>query len=360
VSAGGDGATIDAATTGLTFDATVAERDVSVRFALARGENVALLGPNGAGKSTVLGVIAGLIVPTQGTVTLNGRDVTGLPPHRRRVALLDQDALLFPHLTALDNVAFGPQATGIKRATARATAQHWLEATGVGELAARKPAHLSGGQAQRVAIARALAGSPDLLLLDEPMAALDAEVAPALRQTLKSVLAERTTLIVTHDVIDALVLADRVIIVEQGRIADDGPTADVLRRPRSAFGASIAGLNLVSGIWRDGHVVHPSATLAAMPTMPAPRDGDGATAVFSPAAVSVYLERPGGSPRNVLAGTVTSFEPMGDRVRVRTLVGDLPVAADVTPGAVADLGLAEGTAVWLSVKATELTAYPHR
>lgn len=341
----------------LEYAATVADRDVDVAFTVPAGQTVALLGPNGAGKSTILDVIAGLLAPSTGGVVLGGRQLGGLPPHKRSVALLAQEPLLFPHLSALENVAFGPRAAGAGKAASRRTAQQLLERIGVGDLARRKPGQLSGGQAQRVAVARALAADPQLLLLDEPMAALDVAVTPALRQTLRTVLAGRTALLVTHDALDALLLADRVVVLDAGRVVEAGATRAVLSQPRSAFAARIAGLNLVTGPW-DGHVVrHASGAITGLVADPAPVPGQDAVAVFSPSAVSVYDEVPHGSPRNILPAVVTSIEPLGDRVRVRTQCGELPVAAEVTPAAAAELELTPGAAVQLSVKATEVSVY---
>lgn len=347
----------------LSFAATVAERDVDVALEVATGETVALLGPNGAGKSTVLSVLAGLLRPDTGRVVLHDRVLVDpsarvdLPPHRRRVALLAQEPLLFPHLSALDNVAFGPRSAGAGRTAARERARGLLEAVGIAELGGRRPTRLSGGQAQRAAVARALAADPDLLLLDEPMAALDVAVTPALRQTLRRVLAERTCVIVTHDVLDALLLADRVVVLEGGRVVEEGPTRDVLARPRSAFAARLAGLNLVTGRWdaaAPGVRRDDGSVLAGRPGDPSPADGDPVVAAFRPTAVSVYREAPHGSPRNVLPATVETVEPLGDLVRVRA--GDL--SADVTPTAAAELELVPGLAVHLSVKATEVDVYP--
>jgi len=354
----------------------VPERDVDLALEVAAGETVAVLGPNGAGKSTLLGAIAGLVRaenPDGASVRLSDRPLDGVPPHDRGVALLAQDPLLFPHLSVLENVAFAPRATGVRRAAAHARAREQLATVGAADLAGRRPARLSGGQAQRVAIARALAAEPELLLLDEPMAALDASVAPALRQTLRRVLAGRTALIVTHDVLDALLLADRVVVIEGGRITEDGPTQQVLTAPRSAFAARLAGLDLLAGTW-DGEALTTPGGLRVHGTV-----GDGspadqplaagpATALFRPAAVSVFTEPPGGSPRNALPATVTDLEPLGDRVRVHAaLTEPAPargvrdehalLAADVTPAAVADLGLSPGLPVTFSVKATEVSIY---
>ncbi|GAA3514663.1 ATP-binding cassette domain-containing protein [Aeromicrobium panaciterrae] len=341
----------------LHLEATITGRDTVVELDVADGETVAIIGPNGAGKSSVLAAIAGILRPDRGRATLDGEvlfdDRVWTPAHSRGTALLAQDALLFPHLTVLDNVAFGPRSAGRGRTQSRAAAARWLDEVGATDLASRKPSQLSGGQAQRVGVARALAAEPHLLLLDEPMAALDITVVPAMRHVLKRVLADRTALIVTHDVLDAALLADRVIVMDRGRIVEHGPTREVLARPRSQFGASIAGLNLLSGVAEHGAVRTPSGSVVeGMSSDPVP-DGQAAVAVFSPSAVGVYLERPAGSPRNVFETTVTELEPIGAQVRVRTT----ELSADVTVSAVAELGLMPGTAVFLSVKASEVALY---
>lgn len=237
---------------GLTLSAVVAARNLDVDIEVAAGETVAILGSNGAGKSTVVQVIAGLLRPDRGRATLAGRvlfdsAVTGswLPPHARGTALLAQEPLLFPHLTVRDNVAFGPRSAGQPRAAARGIADDWLAQAEVADLADRRPAALSGGQAQRVAVARALAAHPSLLLLDEPMTALDVAAVPAQRQLLHRVLRQRTVLLITHDPLDALALADRVVVLENGRIVEQGPTRAVFARPRTDFTRALTfGLNL--------------------------------------------------------------------------------------------------------------------
>lgn len=348
----------------LSFSASVAERGLEVALEVAAGETVALVGPNGAGKSSVLAVVAGLLRPDTGRVTLDGRSLTlvgpdvrrqvVVAPHDRHIALLSQDALLFPHLSVLDNVAFGPRSRGVGRRQSREVARRWLAAVEVEDYALRRPSQISGGQAQRVAIARALAGEPRLLLLDEPMAALDVAVAPAVRQTLRRVLADRTSLIVTHDVLDALLLADRVVVVDGGRVVEEGPSARVLGQPSSAFAARLAGFNLIAGTWRGGRVVAGTGQeIHGRAEEPRPQDGDRVVAVFRPNAVSVFSSPPGGSPRNRLEVTVSDLEPRGDQVRVHA--GDL--SADITPQSAAELDLAPGSRVHLAVKATEVDIY---
>lgn len=353
----------------LSFQAAVAGRGFDVALTVHPGETVAVMGPNGAGKSTLLAGIAGLLRPDSGLAHLNGRTLfdlddgkrTWAPPHRRGIALLAQEPLLFPHLTAADNVAFGPRSAGVARREARTQALRWLTEVDAEHLAGRRPAELSGGQAQRVAVARALAADPALLLLDEPLAALDIHSAPLLRRLFKRVLAGRQAIIVTHDVLDALMLADRVVILDNGRIAEEGPTRAVLERPRSSFAAGLAGLNFMpgtldgaavrtgDGLRIAGHEEEPG-TVAGAGTAGA---GDPGVAVFPPSAVSVFLNDAHGSPRNSFAVTITDLEPHGDQVRVRA--GSL--AADITPAASADLGLVPGMTVHFVVKAAAVSVY---
>ncbi|MDQ0755006.1 sulfate/molybdate ABC transporter ATP-binding protein [Arthrobacter sp. B3I4] len=348
----------------MTFklEAAVPSRGVDVSLGLGAAETVAVLGPNGAGKSTLLSVIAGLLRPDSGRAEMDGRVLfelgqgrpTWSPPHRRGTALLAQEPLLFPHLTALENVAFGPRSAGVPRTEARDTARHWLTEVDAAELAGRRPAELSGGQAQRVAVARALAAGPDLLLLDEPMAALDVHAAPLLRRLLKRVLAGRRAIIVTHDVLDAYMLADRVIVMDAGRITEDGPTREVLQRPRSRFAAGLAGLNLVTGTVTPAGLQTASGREFSGRHEEPPVPGQGGVAAFPPSSVSVFLTEAHGSPRNSFPVTVTDLEPHGDQIRVRA--GEL--SADVTPAASADLGLAPGVQAYFVVKAAAVSIYP--
>jgi molybdate transport system ATP-binding protein len=325
------------------------------------GEAVALLGPNGAGKTTALRALAGLLRLTGGHVRLGGTVLDDpaagryVPPDRRAVGVVFQDLLLFPHLSAVDNVAFGPRARGADRRTAAAAATRWLGRVGLADRARARPVELSGGQAQRVALARALVTEPDLLLLDEPLAALDAATRVQVRAELARHLTDYAgaTVLVTHDPLDAMVLADRLVVVESGRVVQQGRPAEVARAPRTDYVARLVGLNLHRGT-ADGTRV--TVTGGGELVLPEPASGPVFVA-FSPRAVALHLDRPQGSARNVWPGRVAGVEQHGATVRV-SVDGVPPVLADVTAGAVADLGLAPGQSLWVSVKATELTAYP--
>lgn len=343
-----------------TAHVVVPERGVDVEIEVPSGATVGLLGPNGAGKSTVLAALAGTLRPEEGRVVV-GDDVVldaasgrWVAPHDRHVGLLAQEPLLFPHLDVLDNVAFGPRSSGASRAAARERALAQLRDLGCDDLAHRSPGTLSGGQAARVALARALAADPRLLLLDEPLAALDAAAVPDLRATLRRCLEGRDAVLVTHDVVDALLVTDLLVVIEDGRVVESGPTREVLDTPRSTFAAELAGLTLLRGrvtadglVTDDGLQVHAATPAGSV-------EGSPAVAVVDPATVALHLVPVTGSPRNVWAAHVLSVEPHGRRAVVRTTVA----SADVTLDAVADLGLVPGSAVHLAVKAGEITILP--
>jgi molybdate transport system ATP-binding protein len=319
------------------------------------GETVALLGPNGAGKTTALRALAGLAPLDDGHLVLDGRDISGLPPEERPIGVVFQDYLLFPHLSARDNVAFGPRRHGMDRRAALAVADRWLERVGLTDHGRRKPRHLSGGQAQRVALARALAVDPVLLLLDEPLAALDARTRLETRGELRRHLAAHpgATLLVTHDPLDALVLADRLVIVEDGRVVQEGDAATITARPRTDYVARLVGLNLYRGRGA-GHAVEIADGFALTSTDSV--DGDAFVA-FAPSAVALHPHRPEGSPRNTWAAVLADIQHHGDNLRVR-LDGPISVAADITPAAAAQLHLEPGQELWVAVKASETRAYP--
>jgi molybdate transport system ATP-binding protein len=334
---------------------------LDIRLAIEAGEVVALLGPNGAGKTTALRALAGLTPLTAGRIDVAGWVLDDpdariwTPPERRQTGVVFQDYLLFPHLTALDNVAFGPRSHGASHRDARAQAAGWLERVGLADYARRKPRQLSGGQAQRVALARALALDPLLLLLDEPLAALDARTRLDTRAELHRHLGDHpgATLLVTHDPLDALVLADRLVIVEDGRIVQEGDATTITANPRTDYVARLVGLNLYRGHAAGRSVrINGGFTLS----IAEPVDGDVFVA-FPPAAVAVYKARPDGSPRNTWPATITGIQRHGDNLRVQ-LQGPVAAAADITPIAASQLDLAPGREVWVAVKATETRAYP--
>ncbi|WP_280338839.1 sulfate/molybdate ABC transporter ATP-binding protein [Nocardia neocaledoniensis] len=392
-SAGG-AASGDGTRGGLSVSVRIGGRGLDVGIEVGPGEVLAVLGPNGAGKSSLLQVIAGLVAPDEGWVRLGQRTLSdaangvAVPAHRRGISLLAQDPLLFPHLSVRDNVAFGPRSRGARKPAAQSIADEWLAAVDAVDLAGRHPGELSGGQAQRVALARALAVDPDLLLLDEPMSALDVDVAPAMRSLLRRVLRDepgrahpRCAVLVTHDIIDAITLADRLVILEAGRIVDAGPVADVMSHPRSPFAARVAGLNLLRGtaIEYQPADVEPAEGATGLPARRAASafgtveaaglrvdgcsvgdfcPGDSAAAVFSPASVAVFTSRPDGSPRNVFAVEIADISDHGGIVRIRGALGPAgSLDADLTPAAVAHLGLTPGATVYFVVKATEVRVY---
>lgn len=324
------------------------------------GEVTAVLGPNGAGKSTLLACLAGLLPIdagriSLGTVVLDEPPSTFVPPEGRRMGIVHQDGILFPHLSAVDNVAFGLRCAGRTRSDARGQADEWLERAGVAAQRDLLPRDLSGGQAQRVALARALAPGPDALLLDEPLGALDAGARVAVRRDLGRVIRAQSgpVVLVTHDPVDALALADRVVVIEAGRVVQAGLLAAVTTRPRSGYVADLLGTNLLRGtavgttVTTDHGV---DVTVAERMTGPV-------FLTVPPSAVALHRRRPEGSPRNRWSTTVAHLEPAADRVRVH-LAGPLPLVAEITPGARSEMDLAEGSEVWATVKATEVAVYP--
>lgn len=340
-------------TAGLEVDVTAHRGAFALTAALVvpDGEVLAVLGPNGSGKSTLLDVIAGALAPSRGHVRWRGRELSRagarpLPPHRRRIGLLRQDPLLFPHLTVAENVAFGPRAGGDRDAVTRG--REWLDRLGAADLADRHPRQLSGGQAARVALARTLAARPEVLLLDEPLAALDAAAAPQLRAILGDVVRETglTTVLVSHAVLDAALLADRVAVLHDGAVVEHGPRAEVLGAPRTTFTAAFVGVNLV-----------PTGFAGLVPrAADDPPDGGGQLR-FRPSAVEISPVRD--ERENSWEATVRWLEPVTGGVRARlALAGrdEAPdVLADVDPAVVDGDWLGAGARVWLHVDPRAIT-----
>jgi molybdate transport system ATP-binding protein len=337
------------------------ELAVDVRLTATPGQLVVLVGPNGAGKTTLLRALAGLVPVDDGRIAINGEVLEDtsrglrIPTERRPVGMVFQNYLLFPHLNAIENVAFGLRARGVPRPEARREAAAWLERMGLSTKAEARPRSLSGGQSQRVALARALATSPRLLLLDEPLAALDAPARAGVRRDLRRHLAtfQGVRILVTHDPLEAIAMADRIVVMENGAIVQSGDVAEVTARPRSRYVAEFVGVNLFRGRGvGDSIQIATGGALAA----PDARWGD-AFAVVHPHAVSLHRTEPEGSPRNVWRGTVEGCDFEGDRVRVR-VQGTPSIVAEVTPAAASELDLIDGGPVWVSVKATDVVVYP--
>ena len=339
----------------------VGDLELAVDLQASGNEVVAVVGPNGAGKTTLLRALAGLAPIAEGRVEVNGvvMDDTStgvhMPAHARPVGVVFQDYLLFPHLTALDNVAYGIRSRGNSKGRARQEAMTFLDRVGVADHAGSRPAQLSGGQAQRVALARALATQPALLLLDEPLAAIDVSARSVLRRELRSHLAGAAgvRIVVTHDPLDAMAMADRLVVLEDGRITQSGPLEVVTARPRSPWVARLVGLNLYRGsiagsglTMPGGHVLQVASDLAGP-----------AFALVHPRGVGLHRRQPEGSPRNVWVGEVGGIDFEGDRVRVE-VKGPIVVVAEVTPQASSELRLAEGGLIWVTIKATDIEAYP--
>lgn len=350
----------------VTLDRGTFRLNVSLR--VASGETVVLVGPNGAGKTTLLRVLAGLEFFDAGSITLDGRLLEEqepgthagsrrrkpVPVEQRRIGVAFQDHALFPHLSALDNIAFGLRAKGLSRAEARARARAWLERLGVEHQANMRPAQLSGGQAQRVALGRALAIEPRMLLLDEPLSALDATNRTEARRLLRTLLDnyEGVCLIVTHDPREAMALAGRVVVMEDGSIVQQGSIREISARPRTSYVADLVGVNLLKGRAEGDRVALGELTL----TTADQAEGE-VLAIVHPRAVALHRRRPEGTPRNVWQGIVEGYELDGSRARVR-VGGPVPIVAEVTSAAVDELGLVESGPVWVSIKATEITVHP--
>ncbi|MCH1447124.1 MAG: ABC transporter ATP-binding protein [Candidatus Nanopelagicales bacterium] len=335
---------------------SVGDFHLDAQLACAPGETVALLGPNGAGKSMIVKAIAGLQPIERGCIRIDSTPVdepastTFIPPEHRRVGVVFQDYLLFPHMSVRQNIEFGPRNLKVT-----GTTQPWIERLDLTELLERKPAQLSGGQSQRVAIARALATNPRALLLDEPLAALDAATKQEVRGQLRHFLTdfEHGTILVTHDPLDALVLADRIVVVEDGRVTQQGPTAEVASQPRTDYLAKVLGVNLLRGDVYEGVMTPDGGGSLVVST-----DLEGpAVVVIRPQAITLHAKKPEGSARNVWESTVLGIETHHDQVRV-ALSGPPELTAAVTHAAVADLKLVPGQRVWMSLKATDTDVHP--
>ena len=410
----------DAAGAAVHVAGTVTERGWNVDAALRPGLVTAVVGHNGAGKSTLAQVIAGTLRLDSGRAQIGERVVddaaTFVPARRRGVAMVSQAPRIFTHMSVVANVVFPLRVRGVGRAEAREAALEQLRAVGIEDLAYRRASDLSGGQAARVAIARALVFRPEVLILDEPTAALDveatAQVSAVLRERLMG--AGITTLLVSHDIAEVLALASYMIVMGEGRVVEEGSPARVLASPTSVFAARLAGLNIVTGpavarpglvgvrvgegaLWaaadspeseaetagagrgdaaradaraapggadaaragREGADAAPGADAGSPEPLPSSPAGEPARVAltFPPEAVALSREESHASPRSVLPGVVAGIDVDGSLVSVRVaLAGGVSVTARVTASAWTDLGLGVGDSLWVSVKATQVRA----
>jgi molybdate transport system ATP-binding protein len=356
---------VSIATEAPALDARVALRrgklDLDVELGVGTDELVVLVGPNGAGKTSLVHAIAGLGPIDAGVIRLDGEVLDDpaagvfVPPEDRPVALMFQDGLLFRHLDALDNVAFGPRARGTRKRAANARARELLGRLGLEAEQHARPHELSGGQAQRVALARALAVEPRVLLLDEPLAALDAQTRVDVRRVLREQLATfaGVRVLVTHDPLEALTLADRIVVIDRGRIVQVGTPDEVRRHPRSSYVAALLGVNLLVGsLGADGRFVLDTGgelRVASSETGPA-------IGVVDPTAVTLFNSEPHGSVRNRWRAVVRDIDRAPDRVRVH-FDGPIAIVADVTPSSAAEMGIRPGATVWCAVKATAIQVH---
>ncbi|WP_309302431.1 ABC transporter permease [Trueperella pyogenes] len=331
---------------GFSLRADVPERGVDYELTGRPGETIALIGPNGSGKSTGVRLLAG--------------DITSPQSHVDRptaVGFLDQSPSLFAHMSVLDNVAFGPRCAGMKKDAARERALAELAGVGLAGLAERSPREISGGQAQRVALARVLAVDPQLLLLDEPFAALDRAAAAQLRAIIATRARDITTVLITHDLVDAVTLADRVAVLDAGRLVSLEPLQAALHRPATPFVASFAGVNMQFGTLGGAGLQVGGVTFQGVTD--GLGEGEPGAAVFEPTAVSLRRERAHGSPRNVFAARVRDIRADALGATVELDIGSgRPLYATITAAAVAELGVDVGTVLFAEVKAVQVRLIP--
>ncbi|MBI4503750.1 MAG: ABC transporter ATP-binding protein [Gemmatimonadetes bacterium] len=356
------------------FEAAVSKRfgdfTLEAALTLAGAETLVIVGESGAGKTTLLRLVAGLERPDRGRIAVNAAVLcdraSGIdePPWRRPVGYVSQDYALFPHLTVFENVAFGLRAVRRPSREVRDRVARALERMQISDLAARRPRELSGGQQQRAALARALVLEPELLLLDEPLSALDLRTRQSVRGELRRLLAELTcmTVYVTHQPVEAMVFGDRIAAMEAGAVTQVGTRDDLLRHPRSSYVAAFLGVNLFRGriVERANGVARLRSAEGDLSIVDPGGEGEGeAFAVINPREIALFRESPRGSAQNCFAGTVAELipePPHGERVRV-ALHTNPPLVAEVTDQAVVSLGLREGMEVYASFKATGIEVF---
>ncbi len=361
---------------------------LSLSLAARYGETTVLLGESGAGKSTILRIVAGLLKPQKGYVALgdivyfDSQRGIHVPPQERPFGYVFQDYVLFPHLTVFENVAFGLQAQRMTRSFVRQRVGEALEQVRLTGLDRRRPAQLSGGQQQRVAVARALALQPQLLLLDEPLSALDVQTRREVRQELRRILAEVnvTTILVTHTYLEALLFGQHILVLERGKVLQQGGQRDLLEHPRSAYIAELIGVNFFQGcitryespgvcaiqLCAGTQTLELVATLREHgQTENMPAIGEGVYVVVEPRGITLYPTHPDSSARNTFRGEIVQIVRVGSasldqgvvRVSLQFAAAMPPLTAEVTEASASRLHLHEGATVYATFKATDARAY---
>ena len=343
--------------------------DLAVDLTADAGSTLVLVGESGAGKTTILSILAGLLHPDRGTIRLDGTTYFAseegivLPPDARSVGYVFQEYALFPHLSVFENVAFGLRAQALPRTVIRTRVGEMLAQLGISDLAGRRPAGLSGGQQQRVALARALILRPQLLLLDEPLSALDLQTRREVRTELKRLLQalQGVTLFVTHNPFEAVVFGDSISVVEEGRITQVGPREELLRHPRSRYVAELMGLNFFAGrvARREPSGLAEVHTREGVVRIVDAGESEDVFVAVDPREITLHTVQPSGTAQNVFSGAIVQLvpePPFGERVRV-ILDTRPPLVAEITAHAVQTLGLREGLKVFASFKATAARGY---
>ncbi len=371
-----------------TLDTHLGAFHLTTALSAESGKTTVLLGESGSGKSTILRLLAGLLDLEHGRIVVDGITYADsekrlvVPPQERPFGYVFQDYVLFPHLSIFENVAFGLRAQRIARSIIRERVEQALEQVQLAGLESRRPGQVSGGQQQRVALARALVLQPRLLLLDEPLSALDIQTKRETRQELRGILAQAgiTTVLVTHDYLDALIFGHQIVVLDHGQVIQNGNQQDLMERPHSSYVAELVGLNFLRGriVRREadalctiafgdeqnGPGVELEATLEDhQSTASEPRIGEEASVVVDPRSITLYRSPPDGSARNLLRGDIVQIIPVGSgaqgHIRVTLLVDalPLPLTAEVTRASVTHMGLQEGLSIYATFKAVEARAY---
>jgi molybdenum ABC transporter ATP-binding protein len=343
------------------------EFDLEIGFEVERGETLVIIGPSGCGKTTTLNLIAGLVTPDEGRITLgsevlwDGAAGTEIPTEKRNIGYVFQDFALFPHMTVAANVAYGLRARRLARGDTPRRVNEVLDLLGIKHLRDRRPGALSGGERQRVALARAIACEAEILLLDEPLGSLDAQTRNRVRGELRQLLRAigRIAVMVTHDYLEALTFGDKICVLDRGRVLQIGNRQELLRHPRSRFVAELTGVNFFEGkvtVEPDNGLAEIRVGDASLHVPSDGQDGGDTLVVFFPSDVTVSRRPPPTSAQNVIRGHVREIVHLGDRARL-ALNGALPICAEITGESLEELGLAEGDAVYASVKATAIKTY---